>query len=114
MIGRGAAAEAVALQFLQKKGLKLVAQNYRCRFGEIDLVMRDEATLVFTEVRLRASRDFGGAAASVTTQKQRKIILAAKHYLSELKQMPACRFDVALLDDINIDRVEWIKNAFSE
>lgn len=114
MTSRGQAAEALALQFLQQRGLKLIAQNYRCRFGEIDLVMRDGATVVFTEVRLRTSNAFGGAAASVTAQKQRKIVLAARHYLSELKHAPTCRFDVTLLDDMNVDRVEWIKNAFSE
>ncbi len=114
MTSRGQVAEALALQFLQQRGLKLIAQNYRCRFGEIDLVMRDGATIVFTEVRLRTSTSFGGAAASVTAQKQRKIILAARHYLSELNNTPTCRFDVTLLDDMNVDRVEWIQNAFSE
>lgn len=104
----GSDAEQQAAEHLARHGLKILARNYRCRGGEIDLVCRDGATLVFVEVRLRTSRNFGGAAASITPAKQRRIILAANHYLAG-KPLPACRFDAVLLDGANID---WIKNAF--
>jgi putative endonuclease len=104
----GALAEEQAARFLAARGLKILARNHRCRGGEIDLVCRDGATLVFVEVRLRTSRAFGGAAASITPAKQRRIALAARHYLAG-KPWPACRFDAVLLDGESID---WIKNAF--
>jgi putative endonuclease len=104
----GALAEDQAARFLAARGLKILARNYRCRGGEIDLVCRDGATLVFVEVRLRTNRAFGGAAASITSAKQRRIALAARHYLAG-KPLPACRFDAVLLDGESID---WIRNAF--
>jgi putative endonuclease len=108
MIADGARAEEQAARFLAGRGLIILARNYRCRGGEIDLVCRDGATLVFVEVRLRTNRDFGGAAASITPAKQRRIVLAASHYLAG-KPLPACRFDAVLLDGAGID---WIRNAF--
>jgi len=108
MNSTGSAAEEQAAQHLARHGLKILTRNYRCRGGEIDLVCRDGATLVFVEVRLRTSRNFGGAAASITPAKQRRIALAARHYLAG-RPLPACRFDAVLLDGANID---WIKNAF--
>src|SRR5512139_3398258 len=87
----GQTAESSAAAFLQANGLKLVARNWRCRFGEIDLVMQDGATLVFIEVRLRSRSDFGGAAASVTPVKQKKLLAAARQYLATLKTLPPCR-----------------------
>jgi putative endonuclease len=114
VIARGQAAEAAALRFLEGKGLKLVAQNYRCRFGEIDLIMRDGQSIVFTEVRLRKSNAFGGASASVDAHKQRRILAAAKHYLSGLRGSPICRCDVVLLSDVEDSNIEWIQNAFTE
>ena len=104
----GARADEQAARFLAERGLKILARNYRCRGGEIDLVCRDGAILVFVEVRLRTNRDFGGAAASITPAKQRRITLAANHYLAG-KPLPACRFDAVLLDGADID---WIRNAF--
>ncbi len=104
----GAAAEALAARFLAAQGLRILERNYRCRGGEIDLVCHDGATLVFVEVRLRTNRSFGGAAASITPAKQRRIALAANHYLAG-KPIPACRFDAVLLDGESID---WIRNAF--
>jgi putative endonuclease len=95
---------------LQQRGLKLVARNYRSRFGEIDLIMRDGETLVFVEVRLRGSKDFGGAAASIDARKQAKLISTAQLYLATLAHIPPCRFDAVLLD--SPDNVEWVKNAF--
>lgn len=114
MIARGSDAEATALRYLQKQGLKLIAQNYRCRFGEIDLIMRDGNVVVFTEVRLRKSNAFGGALASVDSHKQRRILAAARHYLSELRETPYCRCDVVLLSEVNDQTLEWIQNAFTE
>lgn len=114
MSSRGEQAEAVALRYLESKGLKLIAQNYRCRFGEIDLIMREGKITVFTEVRLRKSNAFGGALASVDGNKQRRILAAAQHYLSEQRETPICRCDVVLLSDVSEQGIEWIQNAFTE
>jgi putative endonuclease len=109
----GDAAEDRALAHLLAAGLKLVTRNYRTPGrggGEIDLVMRDGAgTLVFVEVRKRASRAFGGAAASIGHSKQRRIVFAARHYLMRLREPPACRFDVVSVEE---GRVEWLRAAF--
>lgn len=112
----GTAGEATALRHLQEHGLQLVTRNYRCRAGEIDLVMMDGATLALIEVRFRSDKRFGGAAASVTWRKQRRLICAAEHLLltrSHLQRYPA-RFDVvALMPGQGGMQVEWIKNAFT-
>ena len=109
----GDAGEQVALDHLRAHGLKLLTRNYRTPGrggGEIDLVMRDAAgTLVFVEVRKRASRSHGGAAASVSHFKQRSIIFAARHYLMRLPQQPPCRFDVV---SVEAGTIEWLKAAF--
>ncbi|MGH8670859.1 MAG: YraN family protein [Burkholderiales bacterium] len=110
----GDAAEALAAAFLKSKGLTLVERNYRCRLGEIDLILRDGATLVFAEVRLRSNLNFGGAAGSVTAHKQHTIMQAARHYLRNLSAAPRCRFDVVLLTELDAERIHWIKNAFEE
>jgi putative endonuclease len=110
----GAAAEELAARYLGAHGLKLIERNYRCRFGEIDLIMRDARTLVFVEVRMRASDAFGGAAASITPAKQAKLIQAARHYLAQSGTSEACRFDAVLLRDArDVHGIEWIKDAFS-
>jgi putative endonuclease len=106
----GARAEQAAALYLQRQGLKLVESNYRCRFGEIDLILRDGETLVFAEVRQRSSSDFGGAAASIDSRKQQRLILTAQYYLSTLSRIPRCRFDALLLDAA--ENIEWVKNAF--
>lgn len=111
-MNNGALAEQHAVRYLQQQGLKPVAQNYRSRFGEIDLIMQDGATLVFVEVRLRRSANFGGAAASIDARKQQRIIRTAQQYLAGLKHIPPCRFDVVLMDDANGHNVQWLKNAF--
>lgn len=111
---KGADAEQMAEQYLQQRGLVLVEKNYRCRFGEIDLVMTDLDTLVFVEVRMRSSDAFGGAAESITAPKRTKLLLAARHYLSGLKREPKCRFDAVLITGRHDNRIEWIKNAFGE
>ncbi|MBT9591708.1 MAG: YraN family protein [Thiobacillus sp.] len=108
----GQSAEKRAEIFLESNGLMLVARNWRCRFGEIDLIMQDGATRVFVEVRLRSRNDFGGAAASVTPGKQRKLLAAARQYLTTLKTLPPCRFDVVALSGDT--RPDWIKNAFDD
>jgi putative endonuclease len=109
----GDAAEDRALEHLLGSGLKLLARNYRTPGrggGEIDLVMREPGgTLVFVEVRQRASRSFGGAAASVSPMKQRRIVFAARHYLMRLPQQPPCRFDVV---SVEAGKVEWLRAAF--
>ena len=111
-LNAGLESEKLAATYFVDKGLKLVAQNYHCRFGEIDLVMLDAATLVFVEVRLRTSHFFGDAAASITPQKQRKIQLTAQHYLQQYSLLPACRFDVILMNKPDVRSITWLKNAF--
>jgi putative endonuclease len=108
----GQSAESHAEAFLKTQGLKLLTRNWRCRFGEIDLVMQDGTTTVFVEVRLRSRSDFGGAAASVTPAKQKKLLAAARQYLSTLKTLPPCRFDVVALT--GSAPPEWIRNAFED
>ncbi len=108
----GLDAEKLAATFLANHGLKLVVQNYHCRFGEIDLIMRDANTLVFVEVRLRSNSQFGSAAASITPQKQQKLILTAQHYLQQNPEKNACRFDVLLMDKLDTKAIDWLKNAF--
>ena len=111
---KGSDAEQIALSYLQRQNLVLITQNYRCRFGEIDLIMRDGATLVFIEVRMRGSETFGGAATSITPAKQAKLLHTARHYLSQLKSEPPCRFDALLLSGAGGQKIEWIKDAFGE
>ncbi len=109
MNDRGAQAEQLAAQYLQQQGLKPVAQNYRGRFGEVDLIMQDGATLVFVEVRLRRNAGFGGAAASIDARKQQRIVRTAQQYLAGLAHVPPCRFDAVLMGE---GGVEWLRNAF--
>lgn len=109
---KGQKFEELALYFLHRQGLTLIARNFRCRSGEIDLIMRDANYLVFIEVRYRASRSHGGAAASVTGNKQRKLWRSAQTFLllqglNESHQ--ACRFDVVAFD--GSDACQWYKNA---
>ncbi len=111
-------AESRALAWLQQRGMTLVQRNYRvargpgARAGEVDLIVRDrDGTLVFVEVRARRSRAQGGAAASVTAAKQRRIVFAARHFLLRWPDPPPCRFDVVALDD---GRIEWLPGAFDD
>lgn len=109
----GDAAEDRALAHLRDRGLCLVRRNYRTPGrggGEIDLIMRDrDGTLVFVEVRQRADRGFGGAAASIGWMKQRRIVFAARHYLLRLADPPPCRFDVISMEGGGI---QWMRAAF--
>lgn len=112
---RGRRYEALALAHLESQGLQLLERNFRCKGGEIDLVMRHGDVLALVEVRMRARVDFGGAAASVDGRKQRRLITAARVLLRtrpELAHLPA-RFDVVAID--GADRgasLEWIRDAF--
>ena len=111
----GQRAEARAERWLQQQGLVAVGRNFRCRQGEIDLIMRSQDTLVFVEVRLRSSDSHGGALASVTPRKQQRLIQAARYYLARhpaCQQLP-CRFDVLGLAPAGDDyRFDWVPNAF--
>lgn len=116
----GDAAESIALAHLRTAGLKLLETNYRTPGrggGEIDLIMKDaDGTVVFVEVRQRASQSHGGAGASISSVKQKRIIFAARHYLMRCKSLPPCRFDVVLiqggLSASNAPSIEWLRSAF--
>lgn len=109
----GDAAEEAALQHLQRAGLRLLQRNYRTPGrggGEIDLIMHaPDGTLVFVEVRKRGNSRHGGAAASISAIKQRRIVFAARHYLLRLTTPPPCRFDVVLQE---AQGLQWLQAAF--
>ncbi len=109
----GQEAEDRALAHLRAAGLSLVQRNYRTAGrggGEIDLVMREpDGTLVFVEVRSRESGLHGGAAASIGAAKRRRIVFAARCFLSARADLPPCRFDAVLIDH---DRLQWLQAAF--
>ena len=107
----GARAEDLCADLLAGAGLRILARNWRCRLGEIDLVAEDGGTLVFAEVRLRRSASRGGAAESITAAKQARIIAAARAFLRGRPEAD-CRFDVLLLDALDRGRIEWIRDAF--
>ncbi|NRB39820.1 MAG: YraN family protein [Pseudomonadales bacterium] len=110
--------EALALQFLQDKGLKLLESNFHCRLGEIDLIMQDDQTLCFIEVRFRRQKKFGSAMESITRPKQQRILKTAAFYLSShvKHQQDFCRFDVIAieLDSSQQAQYHWLKAAFTE
>jgi putative endonuclease len=113
----GDVAEDTALAFLDKQGLRLLMRNFKTPGrggGEIDLIMRaPDGTLVFVEVRKRRSSSHGGAAGSVSALKQRRIVLAARHYLMRLPRLPPCRFDVVSLEGVGEQQqIEWLRAAF--
>lgn len=110
----GNEAERCAERFLLRENLVLITRNYRCRFGEIDLIMRDGSAIVFIEVRMRRNGLYGGAASSITHVKQEKLLRTARHYLASLEVTPACRFDAVLLTGSEGEEIEWVKNAFGE
>ena len=118
---QGDAAEALALRHLIKAGLTRVETNYRTPGrggGEIDLIMSaPDGTLVFVEVRQRSGQSHGGAGASIGAVKQRRIIMAARHYLMRFASLPPCRFDVVLIEGNtngveNGIKLEWLQAAF--
>lgn len=112
----GRAAEKLACDHLQRHGLRLIAQNWACKRGELDLVMLEAKTVVFVEVRHRAYAKWGGALESVNTRKREKLIMAAQFFLQREKRWAdyLCRFDVVAIEG-KIDhqpRLEWLQNAF--
>lgn len=107
----GQAGEDRALDYLSGHGLTLVERNFRCKVGEIDLIMQHQGCLVFVEVRRRGRDDFGGALASVTPAKQRRMVRAAQFYLRRHRHYPPCRFDVVAIDG---DSLNWLRNAIVE
>ena len=112
----GARAEDLCAERLRRAGLRIVARNWRCRYGEIDLVADDAGVTVFAEVRLRTRGRFGGAAESITPAKRARLIAAARHFLAGRRER-VCRFDVMLLDATGPGRLEdivWIQCAFGE
>jgi putative endonuclease len=108
----GRRAEELAERLLSGAGLAIIARNFRCRHGEIDLIAREGDTFVFCEFRLRSSTAYGGAAESITGRKQARIAAAARYFLTARPEAP-CRFDVFLLQTLDLARVQWIRNAFT-
>ena len=111
----GRDAEELAERYLSRRGLMLVMRNYRCRRGEIDLVMRDAETLVFVEVRRRSNHAFGGGVASVDSRKRTRLVAAAEHYLmmKRIGDERPCRFDVVAIDGRSpATTIEWVRDAF--
>jgi putative endonuclease len=102
--------ERLACAYLEERGLRLVTRNYRCRRGEIDLIMRDADNLVFVEVRYRASTRFGTPAETVGPRKRRRLAAAAAHYLMRHPTRLACRFDILAITGAR--EIDWIRNAF--
>lgn len=112
---RGAQAERLAEAFLAGHGVSTIARNVRCRGGEVDLVCLAHDLLVFVEVRLRGSDSFGGAAQSITTRKQQRLIIAARWWLAYAGRAHAgraCRFDALLLSRLDMTAITWIPGAF--
>ena len=107
----GSAAEGMALKHLEERGMRLVERNFRCRVGEIDLIMQDGDTLVFVEVRLRSNPAFVSAGESIGHRKQARIVAAANQYLAGKREVN-CRFDCVLLDKLDPGSVEYIRDAF--
>lgn len=111
----GRHAECLARKHLENQGLQTLAQNYRCRAGEIDLIMRDAASVVFVEVRYRRSGNLVSGAESVDRHKQRKLLAAARHFQSrhDFAWSGPCRFDVVAITDARTGpEIRWIRNAF--
>lgn len=111
----GKHAEEQTCKYLRKQGLKLIESNYRCNYGEIDLIMQDKNCIVFVEVRARVGQDFVSGLASVSSSKQSKIIKAATYYLQQTRQLNKvfCRFDVVAVKSQNEQlQFHWVKDAF--
>jgi putative endonuclease len=111
----GARAEALAADYLKARGVYILERNFRVKGGEIDLIAREGDVTVFVEVRLRRSQTFGGALASITPAKRRRLILAAQCWLLRKRggRQGNIRFDYVLLDRLSSDGIEWVRNAFS-
>ncbi|MDF9392726.1 MULTISPECIES: YraN family protein [Methylococcus] len=108
----GSQAESWTAEYLMARGLRLIERNYRCRLGEIDLVMAEGSTLVFVEVRYRSSKRYGGALESVDRHKCRRLLAAVQHYMIERRVTGAVRLDVvAVSPGAAGPEAEWIRNA---
>lgn len=109
----GRSTEQRAERMLGRAGLRTLARNWRCKGGELDLVMADGDTLVFVEVRRRSRRDHASAAETIDWRKRRRLVHAARRYLQTLRREPACRFDVVTVDGPAGDEtLRWIRAAF--
>ena len=107
----GRRAEKLAAEHLIANGLTIIDRNFRTRFGEIDLIARDGATLVFVEVRMRSSAAYGGGIESISSAKRARLIAAANGYLATLKREPPCRFDAVVMQRLAADSIEWRRNV---
>lgn len=115
MRSAGSQFEDIALAHAQRDGLQLITRNFSCRYGEIDLVMRDRQTIVFVEVRYRRSQRFGGALDSVGSGKRSRLVKAASVFLQSRPELAAhaCRFDLlAIAGNAAEPSIEWHRNAF--
>ncbi len=108
----GTLKEQLARRYLESRGLRLLAHNYRCRQGEIDLVMATAEALVFVEVRFRRSHRFGSPAETIGPRKRQRITTAARHYLQRYPSALPCRFDVLAIS--GEDTIDWIQDAFRD
>ncbi len=106
----GENAEEQAHNYLITQGLKPVLRNFRCKLGELDLIMFDQQSLVIVEVRYRKTDHYGSAMESITRTKQSRIIRATQVYLATQKKDQAIRFDVVAISGNG--KIEWIQNAF--
>ena len=104
----GLAAEQLAAEYLSQQGLSIIARNWRCRFGEIDLIAQQGKTLIFVEVRQRKNSRFGGAASSISAAKQGRLIRTAQMYLQSISPTPACRFDAVCIDG---EQLTWLQDC---
>jgi putative endonuclease len=115
-IEKGKKAEDLAITFLQKQGLLLLTRNYRCKLGEIDLIMKERSCLVFVEVRFRNNRTYGMSIETISISKQKRMIHTALYFLKShhlLDKIP-CRFDVVAIQKMEgKNTIEWVKNAFN-
>ena len=110
---QGKRGEDLACEYLAEQGLVLIERNYRCRTGELDLIMRDGSQVVFIEVRLRRSHRYGHPEETVTRTKQTRLIRAAAFYLQSRRIDSPCRFDViAIVRNPSGGTLRWIKDAF--
>ena len=109
----GPRAEALAADYLARRGLTIVGRNFRTRFGEIDLIARDGRTLVFVEVRMRRSLRFGGAVESISAAKRERMIAAANGYLATLGREPPCRFDAILMQHLDAASIDWRRDILA-
>ncbi len=112
---RGQWAERLAEDYLMQHGLELIQRNYSCRMGEIDLIMQEQNTIIFVEVRYRKNDQYGGGIESIDARKQKKLNSTAMHYLqnNDRYQEHPCRFDAMIITgQSSKPSINWIKNAF--